>query len=85
LKQASLVGSNGLIGDYCQVSTGFDPGWARIRSGPTMSAGSIGFASEGDVLEMLAPYESGWLQVRSLEGLEGWIYSLLCEVFVEAP
>ena len=85
-KQITFANSDGEAPpQFCQVLTGFNPGWAHLRSGPAMSAGAIGLASEGDLLQVLLQHDSEWLNVRSLDGAVGWIYSSLCEVVHATP
>lgn len=58
---------------------------ARLRSGPSMSAATIGILPEGTIIELVEMVSvgdgTGWQKVRLVSGLEGWV----SEVLVHAP
>ena len=58
---------------------------ARLRSGPSMSAATIGVLPEGTIIELVEMVSvgdgTGWQKVRLVSGLEGWV----SEVLVHAP
>lgn len=67
----------------CRVLTGFNPGWARVRELPAVSARTTGYVVEGTLLLVLAEHDGGlqggeWRLVRMPSGEEGWMYSELC-------
>jgi len=58
---------------------------ARLRSGPSLAAPTIGILPEGTIVELVEMVSvgdgTGWQKVRLVSGLEGWV----SEVLIHAP
>lgn len=58
---------------------------ARLRSGPSLKAETIGILPEGTIVELVEMVSvgdgTGWQKVRLVSGLEGWV----SEVLIHAP
>ncbi len=87
---SEIISADGSAPEICRVRTGFDPGWAHLRTEPAIPSRPLGYAAEGELLDILAIFAGdsstgAWIEVRSPAGQTGWIYSSLCEVDVAAP
>jgi len=61
----------------CVVVTGVQDGRVNLRTCPGLTCGVVGVLAEGDNLIILQPGE--WSQVRTLEGVTGYVKSEFCK------
>lgn len=56
----------------CRVAKGYI---TTLRRGPGTNYEVIGSASEEEILTVTGPEEEGWLPVRSMDGLEAYVFA----------
>lgn len=60
---------------FCLVETGLPAGTVYIRRGPGMSFPVVGYATQGERLELTGNTDpAGWAEVRTAGGVMGWFY-----------
>lgn len=60
---------------WCLVETGGTAGTVYIRRGPGMSFPVVGYATQGERLELTGHTDpAGWAEVRTAGGVMGWFY-----------
>lgn len=61
----------------CKISTGLEAGTVNLRTCASMDCQIIRVLGEGEALEVIASGE--WLQVKTGEGLTGYVNSKFCK------
>lgn len=62
---------------WCLVETGSTAGMVYIRRGPGMSFPVIGYATQGERLELTGKADpAGWAEIKQAGRLVGWFYVL---------
>ena len=62
----------------CEVSTGTPGGWLNLRAGPGMAYPVRAVLQESNRLTVTTR-AGGWLEVQTLAGQIGWVYSAFLE------